>query len=289
MPTTYYCSDSTDGTWSTTGNYFRTDFQRFGSEYGTNDNAFVLFTGVEIPQGSIIDGATVRFRCSESSPLLTGSALIHFAYQDNAPALSSVSDADTRPLTAGVSWPMSAWNSGQYYSSPELKTILQSVVDRVGWGESNLLLIVKRNTVDYKAKFYGGQSELIVTWRSSETEELEDLRLNLGAYYQGYDDLVVLLGSYGSHLANLPLSLGSTGQEYSDLRLKLFAGSYSVDDLKFCLGATEPEVLYDIGLTLGASNGTILQNLRLNLGAIRSVVAIRTNIAQRTTSVISEV
>jgi hypothetical protein len=98
------------------------------------------FTGVAIPNGATIDTAylTVRSRLTVASP--TGGTTIYGQDHDNPPTFiqGDYAEYDARVrTTANVYWQPSAWVLDTDYNSPEIKTIVQEIVDRSGWTSGN--------------------------------------------------------------------------------------------------------------------------------------------------------
>jgi len=132
------------------------------------------------------------------------------------------------------------------------------------------------------------------------TVALEDIRLDLAAYYEGRADLATLLeAAYYLGLVDLPLRLNVLGQAYADLPAHLQAASIGRDDLALHLDAlaghrqdiamflqaVSPLMLQDLALYLSATDGTTRRDLSLRLTAIQKAPAFRAVIAQRLTSI----
>jgi hypothetical protein len=100
---------------------------------------FFRFNSVSIPDGATITSAKLQFKSNET---LSGSCslIVHFEDADDPTAPTSVSDNEGRALTSGVSWnSVASWTNGTWYDSPELKTILQAVIDRAGYVENKAI------------------------------------------------------------------------------------------------------------------------------------------------------
>ena len=69
---------------------------------------------------------------------------IYFTAEDNPSPPSDKADLDTRPITGdGVPWVIDkSWYDNVVYRSPNLKTILQEIVDRSGFSEGNNIMAV---------------------------------------------------------------------------------------------------------------------------------------------------
>lgn len=114
-------------------------------EFGENFDAFFLFHGVGVPQGATINTATIDMVASQ-----TESASVSYTIEggdlDSAyyPATEEISDAIPR-TTANVSWSPGAWNAGTEYSTSDLASIIQEIVDRSGWQLFNNIIIYANN------------------------------------------------------------------------------------------------------------------------------------------------
>jgi hypothetical protein len=96
-----------------------------------------------IPQGAVIDAAVLTLMACESNSgstqfLIKGEAI------GNSPTFSADnSPRDRVPTTAGVTWTVTEdWVEGQTYSSPDLTTVIQEIVNREDWGYGSALTIL---------------------------------------------------------------------------------------------------------------------------------------------------
>ena len=106
------------------------------------------FTGVSIPQGATIQSAYIQFTTDESQTGTTVNVRIRGEASDDAAAITNgnsniSSRADT---TASVSWSaIPGWStvpeSGANQKTPDIKTIIQEIVNRGGWTSGNDILI----------------------------------------------------------------------------------------------------------------------------------------------------
>jgi thermitase len=105
------------------------------------------FANVPIPRGSTIVTATMRLYC-----YLYGTQHIILRYAGEAtpnsrPFLSSRFDLSSRSTTkAQIVDTPSAWTNRNYNASPDLAPIIQEIINKPGWKQSNpLSLLVKNN------------------------------------------------------------------------------------------------------------------------------------------------
>ena len=116
-------------------------------ELGANHNGVPMLNGLRfadlpVPQGGEIVSARIQFKVDETG---TGAASYTIAGEaaDNAPTYVSVKgniSSRTR-TTHSVSWTPPDWTligeSGPGQLTPDLKTVLQEIVDRPGWQQGN--------------------------------------------------------------------------------------------------------------------------------------------------------
>ena len=121
------------------------------------------FNGIDIPQGATILNAYVQFQVDETN---SGSVLVEIRGQndDNATTFtSSDGNITSRPTTAtSVSWAPVPWTSvgaaGSGQRTPDLKDIIQEIVNRTGWAANNSLVIIITGSGERTAESYNGTS-----------------------------------------------------------------------------------------------------------------------------------
>jgi len=101
------------------------------------------FTSITIPKGSTITAAYFTIRCDSARSGTTVNTKIHGEDADNPGQFSDYSDYSGRArTTAVVNWDdIPAWTLDTDYNSPEIKTIIQEIIDRAGWSSGNALVI----------------------------------------------------------------------------------------------------------------------------------------------------
>ena len=109
-------------------------------------NVFLRFTNVTIPAGSTISAAKLKvdfLSGSERTFQINGYDL------DNVSQPSAGSDGNhTNFTTANASWTIPA--SAAVHDSPEIKTIVQEIVDRSGWASGNAMMFsIWLNATEY--------------------------------------------------------------------------------------------------------------------------------------------
>ena len=104
------------------------------------------FQNVLIPHGAVINSAYLTLRCEYASSVDTVKSRISAEDVDDADTFANSADAfDTRwaaRTTARVDWDsIVGWGLDSDYNSPEIKTVIQEVIDRVGWVSGNDIVI----------------------------------------------------------------------------------------------------------------------------------------------------
>jgi len=107
--------------------------------------SFIRVVSVTIPKDAIIDTAYVIFTAYDNQAGTTVNLDLFFHTADNPAAPTDVATANTMndSLTSGINWDnLGAWTDGNAYNSPELKTILQTIVNRAGWAAGQAIIFV---------------------------------------------------------------------------------------------------------------------------------------------------
>jgi hypothetical protein len=101
---------------------------------------------VPIPKGAQITKAYVEFSCDETK---NGTNPVNLIIQGqlaaNAPAFTTASaDVTSRtPTKAQVKWAVENWTTtGQKSQTPDIKMIIQEIIDQPGWASGNALVLV---------------------------------------------------------------------------------------------------------------------------------------------------
>lgn len=126
------------------------DNEYSGSTYYTNSAAPTLsvssytlvgarFTTINIPRGSTIINATVEVYAADSKNLAMDGDIQAHAH-DDAPDGNTQINTRTK-TTASVIW-TAALTNAVYNTSPNIKTVIQEIVNRSGWAANNALMII---------------------------------------------------------------------------------------------------------------------------------------------------
>lgn len=119
------------------------------NEEYVNTSLYMRFTGVAIPAGATIDSANIVVVSSNGQydGGATPSGSLKGRKLANCPQITTIAnynDTTTYPrTTANVTWwPTSAnWGMNTNRTSPELKTVVQEIVDLEGWASENAVQI----------------------------------------------------------------------------------------------------------------------------------------------------
>jgi len=151
-------------------------FGKTGTGSGTIIGCFVRFTNVTIPQGATILTAHVTFQAAGDGSGTTCNANVYCNDVDDAANPANCSEANALSLTDPVAWDaVEAWTADSNYDTPQLNSIVQTVISRIGWVSGNDLTVVVRDNSSSNSAArspkswdggweYGGTPELYVEW-----------------------------------------------------------------------------------------------------------------------------
>lgn len=183
-----------------------------------NDYVAVRFTNATIPQGATIETAKLVFTASSDSNNGNASMTINAVAEDNPEDFSDYVNyhiRDAAKTSASVSMSFPAQTDDEENNSPELKSIVQEIVDRAGWVSGNSIVFVMSdfsgsrtahsyngsaaNAVKFEVSYTGnatpGQSQTVRNFVSSLVNELSadgttpivDTLYEASLYYAGMD------------------------------------------------------------------------------------------------------
>ena len=136
----------------------------------------IRFPSIAIPQGRAIIAAKVQVQCINNSND-DANVTIYGNDVDDAADFVAEADVNNRALTAAnVTWAQNSLGDA-YVDSPELKTILQEIVDRGSWASGNAVMIIMEGKSDvikaFEIEAYlqaGEQPILEVTYASARSK-----------------------------------------------------------------------------------------------------------------------
>jgi hypothetical protein len=130
---------------------------------GNEQTVGLRYTRVTIPQGATITNAYVQFTTDETNSGAT-SLTIRAEDENNASAFSEsrYNVSSRRQTAAAVNWQPAAWNSvgsaGSDQRTPNLKSLVQEVVNRSGWNSGNSLVLMVTGSGERTAESHNGSS-----------------------------------------------------------------------------------------------------------------------------------
>ncbi|MFA0965064.1 fibronectin type III domain-containing protein [Roseivirga sp. BDSF3-8] len=143
-----------------------------------NQTVGMRFTGVNVPSGATVTRAYLQFTTDEST---TGSTSLTIRGEDvnNSSAFSTSSyNVSSRSKTsASVAWSPAGWSSvgesGSAQRTPELKSIIQEIVNRSGWSSGNAMSLMITGSGKRTAESYDGSASsaplLYIEYTQDET------------------------------------------------------------------------------------------------------------------------
>ena len=120
------------------------------------------FAGLAIPRGSVITRAYVQFKVDEVNSETTTLSIRAQAADNTATFTSASNSISTRArTTVAVSWTPVPWTVVNEVTArqqtPELKTVIQEVVNCGGWASNNALVVIVTGTGERTARSYDGE------------------------------------------------------------------------------------------------------------------------------------
>lgn len=161
---------------------------------GTSITDGLRFAGVEVPADAVILEAYVRFTVAADgdTPL---KLRFHGEATGNAQTFSATDRPETRALLTDVSadWLIDGedpWTAGETRTSPNLRALVQAIVNRDDWQSGNALALILKNaqnvTADVRAR-------------------------SLAAYESAAANAATLVITYGARQVTAPQAVGSPG------------------------------------------------------------------------------
>ena len=131
------------------------DFGNEWSDAGESENIGMRFLNVAVPKDATISSATISFVARTTLAANTVNMTI-LGEQNANPATFSTEDDFTgrTPTAATVPWnAVPAWTLGTTYTSPEIKTIVQEIVNLADWVSGHNLVIKANNNASSMGAF----------------------------------------------------------------------------------------------------------------------------------------
>ena len=133
------------------------------------------FRSVPIPPGATIDTAHLIITSERDNTMACGTR-ISAENADNPPDFSADTYAIARArwenrTEARAEWdftPHDIWVKDDQYNSPELKSVIQEVIDRPGWAQNNALVLFWND--------WDGETLPFSNWRSTYPHHISPLQ-----------------------------------------------------------------------------------------------------------------
>ena len=135
------------------------------------------FGSVAIPQGATIVTALLSFKSFDNFNSTTVNLVVYGNAVDNAAPPTTWAQADgLAATTANVPWNnLPAWTTGTRYTAPDVKVIIQEIVNRSGWVSGNNLQLMVRaaestdnnaNRIVTAYEIFPTDTQLYIEWGS---------------------------------------------------------------------------------------------------------------------------
>ena len=117
---------------------------------------------LDAPPNVAIASAYIQFTVDETTSEATNLE-VRVELEDDPPTFSSTHTISTRTLSdEAVVWSPPAWNtvgeSGEAQRTPELRSLVQTIIDRPGWARGNAIVFVISGTGKRVAESYDGST-----------------------------------------------------------------------------------------------------------------------------------
>ncbi len=128
---------------------------------GSDQTVGIRFAGLDIPQGAIITKAWLQFQVDEADSEVTSLEIRAHDTDDAGAFTAADNDISSRATTsAAVAWQPRAWTvvgeAGHDQRTPNLRDVVQEIVDRQGWVANNDLAFIITGTGERTAESYDG-------------------------------------------------------------------------------------------------------------------------------------
>jgi len=145
----------------------------------------IRFPNVTITQGAEISAATLSIKQDATAYGTQATMHVQAFDEDNSAIPTSFANFGAKARTsASVTWTEGSLSAGVTYTSPDIKTVIQEIVNRGGWSSGNALQICLSDST-YKYPSYPGVADNIFRFFQGNTT-LADYDLNIT--YTDYAD-----------------------------------------------------------------------------------------------------
>jgi type IV pilus assembly protein PilY1 len=105
-----------------------------------------LFRNIQVPQGQTITSAYLQFNAREENSQVMDGLTISIENTAQPVDYSDTKKLSPRPITGSVAWKPASWAKNGTYESPDIKSLLQAVVNKTDWDSGNNLSLVITGT-----------------------------------------------------------------------------------------------------------------------------------------------
>ncbi|MCP4598357.1 PilC/PilY family type IV pilus protein [Neptuniibacter sp.] len=198
-----------------------TEIQLGVDESDNSQKVGLRFNNIRLNQDATISSAYIEFAVVDLPNLsLPANLTIKIENSDNAAAFTAIDRPSNRStLSSSVSWTInSGWDqTGQIYQSPDLSTLIESIVSRSGWTQGNSLAFVIEGSGRVEAASQEGSTlapKLVINASSNQfdistqtvRQELIDITNGLNA--SGNTPIVDALFEAASYYKGAPVKYG---------------------------------------------------------------------------------
>src|SRR5688572_1291366 len=133
----------------------------FTEDGGVNQIIAMRFTNVTIPVGAVITKASIQFGVDELHSGPTNLTIKAEAANNSAAFVNVTNNISSRAqTTASVNWVPAAWpvanEEGLDQATPDLKNVVQEILDRSGWQSGNAMTFLVTGSGRRNAHAYDG-------------------------------------------------------------------------------------------------------------------------------------
>ena len=123
-----------------------------------NQTVGFRFNNLDIPQGAEISSAYIRFAVDETNNVSTNLTIRGEAADNAEPFTQTYANLSSRYTTnASVNWQPDAWEAEhEFKNTPDLKDIVQEIVNRSNWASNNSMVFIITGTGKRTAESYDG-------------------------------------------------------------------------------------------------------------------------------------
>lgn len=122
---------------------------------------------LNVPQGAPISTADVTMKSAATSTVFPAITIVAVDVDDGPAYVNRAQYNGLSQTSAAVAWTPTVWTNAASYTTPDLKTVLQEIVDRPGWVSGNHILLFYKVPVDAWAT---ANAIKFVTWDSAPAD-----------------------------------------------------------------------------------------------------------------------